>query len=118
MNYATDASSYATSNAGNYLADYSSATTTAQKLEAIITQKYIALNFIHSHEGWNEYRRTGYPIVTGATAKTTFASIKSQSTRPDKLPTRLLYPVSEARYNPANSPQDISSFTSVIFWAK
>jgi hypothetical protein len=115
---ATDKAAYVTANAGKYLADYSAATTTAQKLEAIITQKYIALNFIHSHEGWNEYRRTGYPAVTGNTAKTTFASIKSQSTRADKLPTRLLYPVSEARYNPANLPQGISPFTSLIFWAK
>jgi hypothetical protein len=107
-------------NSGNRLVDYSAATTPDQKLEAIITQKYIALNFIHSHEGWNEYRRTGYPAVatTGLTARNNFASIKSQSTRPDKLPTRLLYPVTEARYNPANVPLDIAPFTSLIFWAK
>ncbi|MBS1487290.1 MAG: SusD/RagB family nutrient-binding outer membrane lipoprotein [Bacteroidetes bacterium] len=120
LNYAADAAAYITANAGNYLADYSSASTTAQKLEAIITQKYIALNFIHSHEGWNEYRRTTYPHVAtvGPTARTSFASIKSQSTRPDKLPTRLLYPVTEARYNPENVPQNISPWTSLIFWAQ
>jgi len=94
------------------------ATTANKKLEAIITQKYIALNFIHSHEGWNEYRRTGYPISTGSSAVTSFASIKSQSTRTDKLPTRLLYPVTESRYNPANVPKEITPFTSTIFWAK
>lgn len=120
-NYLQDASNYtdpAGVNGGKYLADYSAATTQDQKLEAIITQKYIALNFIHSHEGWNEYRRTGYPICTGSSATTSFASIKSQSTRGDKLPTRLLYPVTEARYNPKNVPQNISPFTSLIFWAK
>jgi hypothetical protein len=116
--YAADAASYLSNNSSSYLANYSSATTTAQKIEAIITQKYIALNFIHSHEGWNEYRRTGYPTVSGTGAKTTFASIKSQSTRADKLPTRLLYPVTEARYNPANVPQNISPFTSLVFWAQ
>jgi hypothetical protein len=105
-------------NAGNYLADYTAATTQAQKLEAIITQKYIALNFIHCHEGWNEYRRTGFPVSTGSSAVTSFASIKSQATRGDKLPTRLLYPVTESRYNPANVPQGISPLTSLIFWAK
>ena len=116
--YASDATDYQATNAGNYLANYALATTQDEKLEAIITQKYIALNFIHSHEGWNEYRRTGYPSVTGSSATSTFASIKSQSTRQDKLPTRLLYPVTEARYNPVNTPQDISPFTSLIFWAK
>ncbi|MBS1559048.1 MAG: SusD/RagB family nutrient-binding outer membrane lipoprotein [Bacteroidetes bacterium] len=120
LNYAADAATYVTNNAGNYLADYTAAVTPAQKLEAIITQKYIALNFIHSHEGWNEYRRTTYPYVatSGQTARNSFASIKSQSTRPDKLPTRLLYPQTEALYNPANVPQNISPFTSLIFWAQ
>lgn len=36
------------------------AATTEQKLERIITQKWIA-NFPLGQEGWSEYRRTGYP---------------------------------------------------------
>ncbi len=116
--YAGDATDYLAINAGNYLADYSAAASNTEKWEAIITQKYIALNFIHSHEGWNEYRRTGFPVSAGSAANTSFASIKSQATRPDKLPTRLLYPVTESRYNPANLPGDISPLTSLIFWAK
>ncbi|MGC4021341.1 MAG: SusD/RagB family nutrient-binding outer membrane lipoprotein [Cyclobacteriaceae bacterium] len=119
--YAADAASYYDPigvNEGNYLVDYGSAASLDQKLEAIITQKYIALNFIHSHEGWNEYRRTHYPIVIPGDELTSFASRKSQSTRADKLPTRLLYPVSEARYNPINVPKNISQFTSLIFWAQ
>jgi hypothetical protein len=109
---------YQNANKTSYLANYSLAATQDQQIEAIITQKYIALNFVHSHEGWNEFRRTGYPISTGSSANTSFASIKSQATRGDKLPTRLLYPVSEARYNPNNVPQNISPLTSLIFWAK
>lgn len=118
--YAGDASAYISTNSGNYLVNYAIATTNDQKLEAIITQKYIALNFIHSHEGWNEYRRTGYPYSSTSNfgAVASFASTKSQSTRPDKLPTRLLYPVTEARYNPSNVPQNISPYSSLIFWAK
>jgi len=30
----------------------------------------------------------------------------------------LLYPVTEARYNPANVPTGITPFASTIFWAK
>lgn len=97
-------------------------TTTAQKVEAIITQKYIAMNYVNSEEGWNEYRRTGYPtIVWGTNAAsdiTTFASVVSESTAPDRLPTRIVYPSAEGQYNGTNMPKGISPFTSKIFWAK
>lgn len=118
---AADAASYIDDNAASPLVNFDLATTNESKLEAIITQKYIALNFINSHEAWNEYRRTGYPKVNtaaGASAIETFASPKSESTRPDKLPSRILYPSSEGSYNTANVPKDISPFTSLIFWAK
>jgi hypothetical protein len=113
---ATEFTAYQAANAGNYLADYSLATTDAQRLEAIITQKYIALNFIHGHEAWSEFRRTGYPAVSGTDATTTFASALSQSSRADRLPVRLIYPTSEYTYNPNNAPADINPFTSRIFW--
>jgi hypothetical protein len=115
------ASSYLTTNAASPLVNYALATTTAQKVEAIITQKWIALNFVNSDQSWNDYRRTGYPAVVttaGATAAQTFASKFSESTRTDKLPTRLLYPPSEGSYNSANVPKGISPFTSLIFWAQ
>ncbi len=115
---AGDAATYIANNAGNYLVDFTAANTTDKQLEAIITQKYIALNFVESAEGWNEYRRTGYPKVSGTSATTTFASIVSQSTRPDRLPARILYPSTETTYNPANVPQGIDVFNSTIFWAK
>jgi hypothetical protein len=110
---------YLAANTASYLANLAVATTTAQKLEAIITQKYIALNFVNSEEAWNEYRRTGYPkVVPGGPDYATFASTVSESTRPDKLPTRILYPSSEGAYNSSNMPKGISPFTSLIFWAK
>jgi hypothetical protein len=112
-------SAYRASNASSRLVNYAKATSTEQKIEAIITQKYIALNFIHGHETWNEYRRTHYPtIIAGGNAYQTFASTVSESTRPDKLPTRIMYPTSETAYNPDNVPKGISPFTSLIFWAK
>lgn len=118
---AADAAAYLTSNSASYLVNYALATTTAQQLEAIITQKYIALNFVSSHEGWNDYRRTAYPKLVntaGATASQTFASKVSQSTRADKLPSRIVYPSTEGSYNSANVPAGISPFTSLIFWAQ
>ncbi len=109
---------YIATNAGTYLVDYSAAVSDAQRLEAIITQKYIALNMVNSDQAWNDFRRTGYPkIVNGSTDGTkTFASLQSVSTRPDKLPSRILYPTSELSYNNANLPKDISEFNSMIFW--
>lgn len=113
-----DAADYIADN-NSYLAQFDLATTPAQQIEAIITQKYIALNMINSHEGWNEYRRTGYPKLTGITPTGTFASSASAlNARPDRLPTRILYPTSEIQYNPENVPQGITSSNSYIFWAK
>jgi hypothetical protein len=120
LNPSADFAQYLIDDSTSYLVNFDLATTPAQQLEAIITQKYIALNFINSNEGWNEYRRTGYPTSATQTSDPTasFASTLSQSTRPDHLPTRILYPASEYSYNAANVPTGISPYTSLIFWAK
>ena len=112
-----DADDYIASN-HSYLTQLDLAISDAQRIEAIITQKYLALNMVQCNEGFNEYRRTGYPKVSGTGANGTFASIASQSTRADKLPTRILYPTSEIQYNSGNVPQGVGSFNSLIFWAK
>lgn len=115
-----DAADYLDDNSTSPLVNFALATTLEQKIEAIITQKYIALNFVNSEEAWNEYRRTHYPIIVstaGATGVQTFASSVSESTRPDKLPTRILYPTSEGSYNTAHVPKNITPFTSTVFWA-
>lgn len=117
-NHLADANAYIAANTANYLVNYAVAGSDADRLEAIITQKYIALNMVNSHEGWNEYRRTGYPSVSGTSATTTFASIASQSTADDRLPTRIQYPTSEFLYNSANVPGDVNVFSSTIFWAQ
>jgi len=120
-NPTADAATYLTDNPSSYLVNYGLATSDAQRLEAIITQKWVALNFVNSDQSWNDYRRTLYPKLVntpGATALQTFASRVSESTRPDKLPTRVLYPASEGSYNTANVPKGISPFSSLIFWAQ
>lgn len=96
----------------------STPTNNEQKLEAIITQKYIALNMINGDEAWNEYRRTGYPRTVPLGGRYyDMASTNSNATAPDRLPTLLKYPQSEYNYNSANV-RDVNHFTEKIFWAK
>jgi len=113
-----DATAYRTTNATNKLVNFALAASDEEKIEAIITQKYIALTMIHSHEAWNEYRRTGYPKVTGTGPTQTMASTVSMATRPDRMPTRIPYPISEYNTNASNVPTGIDKFTTLIFWAK
>ena len=114
-------SSYKANNTGSFLVNFDKALTNSEKLEAIITQKYIALNFLFGHEAWNEWRRTNFPLIIGtnvaANARTTFVSIASSATSVDKLPTRILYPNTEFSYNSLNVPT-IDKYSSKIFWAK
>lgn len=120
LNPTVDANDYIAANPNSSLVNFSLASTDAEKLEAIITQKYIALNMISGDQAWNDYRRTHYPtIVTSpsATNSQTFVSTLSLATRPDKLPSRIAYPTSEVSYNNANMPKSISVYTSLIFWA-
>ncbi|PIF47436.1 SusD-like starch-binding protein associating with outer membrane [Chryseobacterium sp. 52] len=64
-----------------------------QKLEAIMTQKWLALTNVNPAEMYIEYNRTGFPVTPLATT----------STRPNR-PYRLFYPVSEYTANSANVP--------------
>lgn len=119
-NPVADAATYLTENSSSPLVNFTKASSTDEKIEAIITQKYIALNMVNSEEAWNEYRRTHYPTIINtpnASGTETFASSVSQSTRPDRLPTRILYPTTEGTYNSANVPKGITPFASTIFWA-
>ncbi len=109
----TEVATYKTDNANSYLVNFDLATTNEQKLEAIITQKYLANNMICGGESWNEFRRTGYPT-------TTMPSVAN------KLPGRLQYPTNEFQYNAANVNQQkgaaanggIAPMEDKIFWAK
>jgi Susd and RagB outer membrane lipoprotein len=111
------AASYISANAGNRLVEIEVASTPAQQLEAIITQKYIALNMINSDEAYNEFRRTGYPAtIPGGAAAFDIASNKSTATsRPDRLPTRIMYPSTEQSFNAANY-RAVDFLEELIFW--
>jgi len=63
----------------------------ADKIEQIITQKWIA-NIINGYEGWIDYRRTGFPAL-----KTIAASLNN-----DLIPVRMPYPTDEDALNHEN----------------
>ncbi|MBO9684390.1 MAG: SusD/RagB family nutrient-binding outer membrane lipoprotein [Flavisolibacter sp.] len=81
--------------------------TAAQKLETIITQKYIALYL--NPEAWVDYRRTGYPVLTPAIGGAT--SINPNGA----IPRRFSYPNSEVTLNP-NVKDKSSSLQSPKLW--
>lgn len=81
------------------------------KLQAIITQKWISLNGYNNLEAYNEYRRTGYPNVPRSVAS---------GANGTTLPARIFYPTSEYQQNATSvgAQGAIDRFTSKIFWAK
>jgi len=86
--------SYDVSGVDTYLASAPAAQwpagTTAQ-IEAIITQKWIAMTGNQSFEAWTEWRRTGYPDFFVVSAATALGD--------ERMPARLLYPSSEVTRN-------------------
>jgi len=77
------------------------------KLEAIITQKWIATNSIDAIQSWFDYSRTGFPSNL---------PISTLALTPDR-PVRLAYPSSEVTTNGENLPAQPDVFNSKIFWA-
>lgn len=80
------------------------------KIEQIITQKWIA-NIINGYEGWNEYRRTGYPKL-----KTISGSLNN-----NLIPIRMPYPIEESAlntksYNAAASATNGNSINAKVWW--
>jgi len=82
-------------------------TGSANKIEAIMTQKWIALCGINGLESWIEYTRTGFPAVPLATTA-------QQAAKPN----RLLYPSSEHSGNAVNVPaqSQADAFSTHVFW--
>jgi hypothetical protein len=79
------------------------------KIEAIITQKWIATNGITAEQSWFDYSRTGYP--------SSLPLPLNYNATADR-PVRLFYPASEYSSNGANVPAQPNAFTEKIFWGK
>lgn len=84
-------------------------TASPNSLEAILTQKWIALNGINWVEAWTDFRRTGIPALPITSSPTHLVP---------QIPVRYLYPQVELNTNGANVPQigNNAQFTSKIFW--
>lgn len=83
------------------------------KIEAIITQKWISMAFTHPMEAWAEYRRTGFPKVS-ILPLTKFPGYNRH------IPTIFWYPKSEAdtnseNYKAAGGP-NTDPQTQKVFW--
>ncbi len=89
---------------GNVLTDYTAAT---NKLQLILTQKWLAMLNYTGVEAWADFRKSGIPNVP----------ISTQASTPTP-PVRLLYPITEEASNTANvqAQGTINAFTTKIFW--
>lgn len=81
--------------------------TTAQKLEQIITQKYIA-SVGNAIESYNDYRRTGLPALPPPQI--------TQGDDPNILPRRYPYTITEGSSNP-NQPNPRPLTNVKVWWA-
>lgn len=70
--------------------------TSEEKLEKIITQKWISL-FFQGFEAWFDWRRTGYPLLQ--------PGIDNENA--NKIPVRFIYPIIEQSLNANNRAQAI-----------
>lgn len=82
-------------------------TASSDKVEAIITQKWVATNGLTAEQSWYDYNRTGFPEDL---------PISLLSSKPDR-PVRLAYPSSELTSNGDNVPSQPDVFSTKIFWA-
>ncbi|MFY0601687.1 MAG: SusD/RagB family nutrient-binding outer membrane lipoprotein [Cyclobacteriaceae bacterium] len=80
----------------------------SDKLEAIITQKWLAMNGITAEQSWFDWVRTGFPL-----------DLPISQEQPNLVrPVRLAYPASEVAGNSNNLPSQLPDpFTEKIFWA-
>jgi hypothetical protein len=71
--------------------------TTAEKLNKIATQKWVAL-FFNGLEAWFDWRRTGLPALTPGV----------NNLNNNKIPVRYIYPLSEQSLNSTNRQEAVS----------
>lgn len=79
--------------------------TLEQKLDAIITQKWVSTNGSQNVEAWTEWRRTGYPDIFQVSKTSNIGNV---------FPVRILYADSEVSRNP-NTPAQ-KAVTDKVWW--
>lgn len=88
-----------------YWSMYPSGGSVQQKLQFIITQKWLSMCGSQGFEAWTEWRRTGYPD---------FLVISKNSLIGNQFPQRFLYPATEATEN--SSYPGLKSITTKVWW--
>ncbi len=83
----------------------------AERLEQIMTQKYIAL-YSHGLETWIDFRRTGYPALTPVAGGNNTFNLNGE------VPRRLPYPQTEIDLNASNVPIKSPNFQDRFWWDK
>ncbi len=80
------------------------------KIQAIIVQKWAALNGVDIQEAWDDYRRLSFPADIPVSLNPHIVT--------KQIPVRLLYPQTEIDRNPDNVPKlgNNAQFTAKIFW--
>lgn len=85
------------------------------KMEAIMTQKWLHFGIMQPTQAWTDIRRTGYP-------KLDYPEDKGASVIVSNIPQRVKYPNSEKTNNKANydaNAQNIADdYYTTLFWAK
>jgi len=103
---------------GNVTVAWDSATSDAEKLEIIITQKWIA-NYTLGFEAWSDFRRTNYPRLMPAVHNLSSDELKSGWVNNTNIMTdptikrmarRLPYPASEYNENYENVIKAVNEF--------
>jgi len=83
---------------------------TADKLNIIMTQKWIA-SFGYGMDAYTDYRRTGFPVLPNTTGAVDPEVVSTRT-----FPFRLTYPNAEITSNP-NFPGQPDAYTTKIFWS-
>lgn len=92
------------------------------QIEAILTQKWAALNGISAAEPWNDWRRTGYPIPAPNYANTSL-NPKPQPLAAPHMCYRYYYPdvefsTNQDQLNKATGGKAIDPYNDKIFWMR
>ncbi|HZY37087.1 MAG TPA: SusD/RagB family nutrient-binding outer membrane lipoprotein [Mucilaginibacter sp.] len=85
-------------------------------MQAIMTQKWAALNGINWFEAFTENRRTGFPLKDGKTFGVSHAPNPILHNGAPTIPYRFLYPQSEINSNGKNVPALPAAQYTPIFW--
>lgn len=100
---------------GDKQVNYAAATTFNEKLNAIMRQKWLAMQDVTPFEAWSDYRRLyhlGLPFTTDI--------VISQNPARDAnaVPIRILYPTIEYQTNPSNvgAQGTVDHHTSKVWW--